>query len=933
MTPYGRSQFDSEFKSGLGFRWIAACVVAMAIAAPAYGQQSRRAAPPEKIATVAGVTEYRFENGLRALLFPDSSKPTITVNVTYLVGSRHEGYGETGMAHLLEHLLFKGTPNNPDIPKQFAQRGARWNGTTSFDRTNYFEMFQATDDNLKWAIELEADRMVNSNIAQSDLDSEMTVVRNEFERGENAPGGVLSKRMQSVAFDWHNYQNSPIGNRSDIENVAIENLRAFYRRFYQPDNAVLLVAGPIDEAKTLALIDNTFGRIPKPTRVLPTLWTAEPTQDGERLFTVRRVGNIQMVMLGYKMPSVLHSDAAALSFAGSILGNAPNGRLHKLLVESGQAVSVSAGTRASVDPNLAVVAAVVKEGEPLDDVQRQLIDAVESFHRTPPTDEEMNRTRLQRERSFEQTLSSPEALAITLSEAIAGGDWRLFFLSNERAKSVTADDVVRVAKTYFVRDNRTVGRFIPTTTPERAEVPATPSLASVFKDFKPPEALAAGEDFDATPEQIDARTQRYTLSNGMKVALLPKKTRGETVNVALRSHNGDEQTRFARSTAIGMANQMITRGSTRFTRAELADEFNRLKISGGVGLGSATFQTKRQHLVAALELAAHLMKEPTFPESEFDQLRKQTLAGLDANKSDPNALSAEAMGKHFNGYPRGDPRYYESTAERIEAVNAVTLDMLKQAHRDFTGFSNAEVAIVGDFDVTAVLAALERAFGTWQSPLPYRRVENPYRDVTAANRTIETPDKENAVFRAQMFIDMREDDPEYPALALANYMFGQSGLSSRIAKRIRGQEGLSYGAGTSLSVSDLDRHGVFSASATAAPQNIARLEAVFFEELERAQRDGFTREELDNAKSGLLTSRRQRRAQDSAVASSWTSYLYRGEAFAESAKMDAKFAAVTLDEVNTAFRKYIDAKKLTVVKAGDFAKTAAATGAPPSPQR
>ncbi len=239
-----------------------------------------RSVMPQKITSVEGITEYRLPNGLKVLLFPDASKPTVTVNMTYLVGSRHENYGETGMAHLLEHLLFKGTPTNPDIPKGFNQRGAQFNGTTNFDRTNYFELVQASDENLKWAIELEADRMVNSNIAKKDLDSEMSVVRNEYEIGENNPIQVLNKRMLSVAFDWHNYQNAPIGNRSDIENVKIENLQAFYRQYYQPDNSVLLIAGQFDEATALKLITSAFAKIPKPVRVLPKLWTVEPTQDG-----------------------------------------------------------------------------------------------------------------------------------------------------------------------------------------------------------------------------------------------------------------------------------------------------------------------------------------------------------------------------------------------------------------------------------------------------------------------------------------------------------------------------------------------------------------------------------------------------------------------------------------------------------------------------
>lgn len=211
-----------------------------------------------RVTSVEGITEYRLPNGLRVLLFPDPTKQTITVNITYMVGSKHENYGETGMAHLLEHLVFKGTPKHANIPQELTEHGARPNGTTWYDRTNYFETFAATEENLRWALDLESDRMVNSFIAKKDLDSEMTVVRNEFESGENSPFRVLLERVFSSAFLWHNYGKSTIGARSDIENVPIDRLQGFYRKYYQPDNAVLLVAGKIDEAKTLTLVDQYF---------------------------------------------------------------------------------------------------------------------------------------------------------------------------------------------------------------------------------------------------------------------------------------------------------------------------------------------------------------------------------------------------------------------------------------------------------------------------------------------------------------------------------------------------------------------------------------------------------------------------------------------------------------------------------------------------
>src|SRR5215475_8362909 len=290
--------------------------------------------PPRKITTVEGITEYQFDNGLRVLLFPDNSQSKVTVNMTVLVGSRQEGYGETGMAHLLEHMVFKGTPKHPHVPKELQEHGAQFNGSTSNDRVNYFETLAATDENLQFALELEADRMVNSYIKKEDLASEMTVVRNEFERGENAPSAVLGKRIAAAAYNWHNYGKPTIGNRSDIERVPVENLRAFYKKFYQPDNIVLVIAGKLDEAKTLALVQKHFGPIPRPTRKLDNTWTEEPPQDGERLVTLRRVGDVSMVGVAYHIPAGPHEDWAPLQLLANVLSSQPSSRLYKALVET-----------------------------------------------------------------------------------------------------------------------------------------------------------------------------------------------------------------------------------------------------------------------------------------------------------------------------------------------------------------------------------------------------------------------------------------------------------------------------------------------------------------------------------------------------------------------------------------------------------------------
>ncbi len=286
--------------------------------------------------------------------------------MTYLVGSRHENYGETGMAHLLEHLVFKGTPKHPNIPAELTSHGARPNGTTSFDRTNYFETFAANDENLNWALDLEADRMVNSYIAKKDLESEFSVVRNEMESGENNPFSVLFQKTLATAYQWHNYGKTVIGARSDVENVPIDRLQAFYKRYYQPDNAVLLVAGKFDEAKTLDLVKKYFGVIPKPDRVLPPNYTIEPTQDGERQVTVRRVGDTQTVMAGYHVPSGAHQDAAAVEVLTTILGDTPSGRLYKNLVETKKASSIGGFGFSLKEPSYNLFLAMLRKEDSVD---------------------------------------------------------------------------------------------------------------------------------------------------------------------------------------------------------------------------------------------------------------------------------------------------------------------------------------------------------------------------------------------------------------------------------------------------------------------------------------------------------------------------------------------------------------------------------------
>ena len=895
----------------------------------AAGGAQAQTAPPkgvERVTSVEGVTEYRLANGLRVLLFPDQSKQTVTVNITYLVGSRHENYGETGMAHLLEHMVFKGSTNHRDIPNELSEHGARPNGSTSWDRTNYFETFSATDVNLEWALKLEADRMVNSFIAKKDLDTEMTVVRNEYESGENQPALVVFKRIFSAAYDWHNYSNLPIGARSDIEGVPIERLQAFYRNYYQPDNAVLLVAGKFDPAKTLQLVADNFGPIPRPTRTLEPIHTIEPTQDGERKVTVRRVGDTQFVGAGYHIPAGSHLDFAAIDILTQILGDTPSGRLHKALVETKKAASVDSVDIPLHDPGLVIWFAEVRKEQSLDVARDTMIQTIEESGAKAPTAEEVERARTGLLKNIDLTLNSAERVGLELSEWMAQGDWRLYFLYRDRLKKVTPGDVQRAAAAYLKPTNRTVGEFIPADKSDRADIPATPDVAALVKDYKGSAVVAEGEVFDPSPSNIESRTVRPDLPAGLKLALLPKKTRGNTVVAAMNFRFGDEKSLMNRAGAGQLAGQMLMRGTTKHTRQQIQDEFDKLKARASV-FGSAnnavvSIETIRENFPAVLRLVSEILREPAFPASEFEQLKQETLAQIEEQRSQPQSVAGTAFSRHLNPYPKGDVRYTTTPDEDIAEVNAATLDDIKKFYADFYGGSNGEMAVVGDFDAKEIEKLANELFGSWKSPRPFARLITVYKDIPAINQSFETPDKANAFFVAGMRLNLRDDDPDYPALLLGNYMFGQGTLNSRLSARLRQKEGLTYGTGSSLTASPRDKNGQFVAQAIYAPQNASKLEAAFNEEIARALKDGFSAEEVATAKSGYLQGQQVTRAQDASLARRLAQYRFLDRTLAWDAELEKKISALTPEEINAAMRRFIDPSKITIVKAGDFAKTA-----------
>jgi zinc protease len=476
---------------------------------------------------------------------------------------------------------------------------------------------------------------------------------------------------------------------------------------------------------------------------------------------------------------------------------------------------------------------------------------------------------------------------------------------------------------------------VPTDKAPRVQIVAAPPAAKVVEGYVGKAAVAAGENFDPSPTNLQARTQTFTLGDGLKVSLLPKRTRGETVVVNARFRFGDERAITGRVDAAGLAGAMLMRGSRSLSRQQIDQRFEDLKtnagISGGAQTASISLNSRKAHLADALALAADILRNPAFPESEFEQLRLQAITFTEASRKEPGSVAGLALARHFDPWPVGHPYDVRTLDESLAALKAMKIEDLRAFHRDFYGSSEGEISVVGDFDPVVVRQQLEALFAGWKSPKPFARISTRYTDVPAASKRFETPDKPNAVLLAQHNLSLKVTDPDYAAVMVANNILGGGALKSRLGDRIRQKEGLSYGVQSSVRADDsrdrIDDSGSFSVQAIAAPQNMAKVEAAIREELARLVKDGVTADELRDAVSGILTQRERSRAEDGTVAGMLSDQLYYGRTMAFTAELDAQFKALTVEQVNAAIRKLLKPDSLSVYVAGDFAGAAAPAAA------
>lgn len=876
------------------------------------------------VAAQSQVKESVLPNGLKVLIKEVHSAPVFTLQVWYKVGSRNEHTGITGTSHLVEHMLFKGTRKHGkgEFSRLIKSKGGLENGATWIDWTNYWELLSS--EHLELALELEADRMTGALFDPKEFQAERIVVHSELEGDENDPDTLVYQDVYATAYKAHPYRWPTIGWTSDVENVRRDRVYQYYRTYYQPDNATLVVVGDVDPARTMALVRKYFGRLlrgPKP----PSVYTTEPPQHGERRFTLRREGTAERVMIGYHIPEITHPDTYPLMVLDQILSGGRSSRLYQSLVEGQLATSTWSSASSARDPGLFLVSATAREGISAAQIEKALLDEVEKAKAAAPSADEIARAKNQLEAYlvFQNDSVSGQGEQLGYYETVAS--WKYLDTLPPKIKAVTADDLQRAAKKYLGQDNRTVGWFVPTGPPAGgAERGGAPLDLRFRKPYGPAAGyLASAGTVKPLPVPIRPKRKsgpaRVVLRDGM-VVIVQENHSNRTVAIRGSLKAGGCFDPPDRKGVASFTAEMLSRGTKRRTALDIAKETDFVGASAEMSADteSARFSAKglSKDFGLLLDVLSDELRNPSFPQSEIEKLKGEIISRLGQEKENPEKTAARQFGRMI--FPKGHPYRPQTVEENQAATAAITREDLAAFHRDYYGPESAVIVIVGDVKADEAVTAVERYFGDWRRIGLPRKVEIPRTPLAAkpSKEVIPMMDKSEVDVIFGHAGQLARTDPDYYAANVMNHILGASSLESRLGKRLREDMGLVYFVYSRFDASLGD--GPWAVSFGTNPANVDKAIAAADEVIRRYIEQGPTKKELDQAIDYIVGVFPIRLETNDGVANVLLAAEFYGLGLDYVRRYSAIYRSVTMEQVRSAARKYLHPDRRALVIAGPY---------------
>ncbi|MBM3266460.1 MAG: insulinase family protein [Candidatus Sericytochromatia bacterium] len=916
---------------------LAAVLTVTSCAQQAVRQEEVPEPPPQVVTTVdwkSAVKEVKLANGMTVLLRENRAAPAVTWMVLYRVGSANEGPGTTGAAHLLEHMLFKGTQKfkKGQISQVLGRNGANFNASTSPDFTNYFETYSS--DRLELGLMIEADRMRNALILDAERQPEMTVVRNELERGENNPEFNLYDAVKAAAFTSHPYHHPVIGYRSDVEGISTDDLKALYNTYYHPNNAVAILVGDFDTPQAVSLIKRHFEGIPASPRRIPANYTKEEPQVGERRVTLRRWGETNAISMAWHIPEAASKDTAPLSLAEAILAHGVNARLERALVDGGLATKAEAWAEQNKDPGLFWVSAVLRPGVTHKAVEDALNAEVERLRTTDVGAAELRIAKNQAEAAYTYRSDGTSGVAWSLGIWAMIDRWQRFYELLEEMRGVTAQDIRAVAQKYLTPDNRTVGWYVASkdiprvaSVEESAKAKATPAQKQFVDRYltQPWEARPA-----PLPPATGIATER--LPNGLQVAVV-RNDANPTVAIDGWVKAGwilDKAEAGGRYGTAALTAALLDKGTTKRAKARFARDLE--SVGASLSFASGTEQTTfRGRAVSKdwprlVEALIESLATPAFADEELKLTREIAISRLQQAEEQPAQRASRVLMQKL--YPPGHPFHQPDPDQAIADMKALTAGELKAFHGRFFGPNVTAITVVGDVEPQAVIAKIRELTAAWRAAqevdldrqipgwnIPMVRETRPF---------IETMlDKSNVEIRVGLVANLRRRDREYYAARVANWILGGSTLTGRLGNKLRDELGLTYGTGSTLAAGRVP--GPWIASVTVNRRNVPVAYSALLDIVRTFVREGPSETEVADAKSAMIGQQAVSLASNAGMAQSLSEILYYGfEPATYWSNVSREFGAITVERARNAAIKLINPNNAITVVAGPFEDRAGA---------
>nr|WP_174506244.1 pitrilysin family protein [Acinetobacter sp. Marseille-Q1620] len=883
------------------------------------------------------IEEYKLDNGFRVILAPNDRENKVFVNTVYFTGSLNDPQGKGGLAHLLEHLAFKGTQDvkGDEFQRRLDQYTLMTNASTDYYSTKYTNIVRPEKTALDQIIYLESQRMDKLVLQEKFVPSEINIVMREREVRMDQPFAVLMDQMWKAAYGNKSLGRLPIGDLNELKSIKMDELNKFYRAWYAPNNAVMVVAGKFNKADVLKAIDENFS--PIPARAIPEQ-AKVPLLDSSNIklrnFMVQKGSDLAKFHI--YMNGKNEKIQPALALSPYLYTLQPSGHLYKSMVETGIATNVEATTWLNPDFNLVFMGAIYSPTNDSNKIESALISGVEN-------NAEFNQTELSRVKNLvknaaDSMLSNSVAVGSMLSEYVVSnkGDWGQYFKDQQAIQSLSVSDTNKTLKEFLTPAHRFSGDIKPTpedqkkamqmqkdpaqkkTLDQTVEQPEPLKDPSVYKK-EVAEYLATSKTYlDATEKKI----QRGSFKNGMQYALFPTQTRDNKTYATLTVDFGTVDSLFNQSEILDLTAYLLLRASEQYSLQDIADK----SIDAG-GLATATADgngmtiqivAKKEKFEDFFKYIIEVMKNPKFEQSQFDLIKSQSLGDLDRPYTEPDVVAAMTMARLLETYKQGDLRHHFEPEYAKTQLKAATTDQVKALYKKFFAMNHAEIAITGDYDAKNMQKLLKKEFANWNGHQPYQRITSEFVKYPGQKVHALSEQREFGNYSSILTIPVGVDNKDAAALVIFNYILGDSQLSSRLGQELREKNALVYGFNSDIDLDAYQESGALKIEANYTAGKSAQVSEVVHKVLNELLAKGVTEQEVEAAKASIMKQRVTSLEDERVIHRMLNSQLDRNKNMSSRAQRDLEFAKLSKADVDAVIKKYIQPERLVEVAADQY---------------